>query len=147
MQDNQITLSGYVGTPVEFRDQNGPPWATFRVGSTPRYYNRQFNEWRDLATTWVTVKSTRDLAQNVAESLEVGDPVVITGRLRTQVWESQQGEARRREVLQASSICHDLNKGTTRFHRVDRSAPSKTQAEPEHADGLETLNQQSNPAA
>ncbi|MBK5216066.1 MAG: single-stranded DNA-binding protein [Propionibacteriales bacterium] len=147
MQDNQITISGYVGTAVEFRDQNGPPWAMFRVGSTPRYFDRQFNAWRDLETTWVTVKATRDLAQNIADSLKVGEPVLVTGKLRTQVWESKEGESRRSEVLHATAVCHDLNRGTSAFQRVDRTMAPPTPTDSDDVAVIETLDSQTRPAA
>lgn len=147
MQDNQVTISGYVGTAVEFRDLNGPPWAMFRVGSTPRYYDRQHNNWRDMETTWMTVKSTRALAQNVADSLQIGDPVVVAGKLRTQVWTSKEGESRRSEVLWADSVSHDLNRGTSTFQRVDRNAAVPVSDDGEDVAVLETLDQQTTPAA
>lgn len=147
MQDNQITISGYVGTAVEYRDQNGPPWAMFRIGSTPRYFDRQFNAWRDLETTWVTVKVTRDLARNIADSLKVGEPVLVTGKLRTQLWESKEGESRRSEVLHANAVCHDLNRGTSIFQRVDRMATAPTPTDSDDVAMIETLASQTRPAA
>ncbi len=148
MQDNQMTISGYVGTPVEFRDQNGngAAWAMFRLASTPRSYDKQHNNWRDLETTWLTVKAMRDLAHNVADSLKVGDPVVVTGKLRTQVWTSKDGESRRSEVLWAASVCHDLNRGTSTFQRVDR-AIAPPPADDEDVAVLETLDRQTAAAA
>ena len=42
--------------------------------------------------------------------------MVVTGRLRTRVWESQ-GTKHERMVIEASSIGHDLSRGTSRFTR------------------------------
>ena len=41
MFEATLTISGYVGTDVEFRDGNGnSALAIFRVGSTPRPFDR-----------------------------------------------------------------------------------------------------------
>ncbi len=61
-------------------------------------------------------------AQNVAESLEVGDPIIVTGKMRTERWTSQDGEARESTVLEASLIGHDLTWGVTKLRKVERQA-------------------------
>lgn len=147
MHDNQITIYGYVGTAVELRDQEGPAWAMVRIGSTPRHFDKQYKVWRDLETVWVTVKASFELAQNMAESLKVGDPVVVTGKLRTQVWQTKEGETRRSDVLYAATVGHDLNRGTAVFQRVDRKVAPPPTAESEDAAVLETLDRQTSPAA
>ncbi|MBW9208285.1 single-stranded DNA-binding protein [Mumia sp. zg.B21] len=123
MSDNQMTVYGNLGTPVDLRESNGFAWAMFRVGSTPRYYDRQQGGWRDLETVWITVKATRALAQNAAASLALGDPIVVIGRLRTHSWQDREtGEQHCRDVLEATAVCHDLNRGTTEFHRNEPAA-------------------------
>ncbi|KAA1418117.1 single-stranded DNA-binding protein [Mumia zhuanghuii] len=118
MSDNQMTVYGNLGTPVELRESGSFAWAMFRVGSTPRFYDRQQGGWRDLPTVWITVKAARTLAQNAAASLQLGDPVVVLGRLRTHAWKDKEsGEEHRRDILEATAVCHDLNRGTTTFRR------------------------------
>lgn len=120
MRDNEMTIYGNVGTPVDYRDNKGFVRAMFRVGSTPRFFDRQQGGWRDLETVWVSVKVTRHLAHNAAASLKVGDPVVVIGRMRTHVWEDKETqEPRKRDVLEAYAVCHDLNWGTTVYTRSE----------------------------
>lgn len=117
MSDNQITVYGNVGTEVDCRSSNGFHWAMFRVGSTPRGYDRM-KGWQDLETVWFTVKVIKNLAKNVAGSLRVGDPVVVVGRIRTHVWEdAETKEVHRRDVVEANAVCHDLSRGTTTYER------------------------------
>lgn len=143
--ENIITLYGRVGTAIELREGASVPWAMFRVGSTPRWYDAATRSWKDHETTWMTVKVFRNLAQNVAESLKVGDPVVVIGKLRTQSWTTKDGEARQSEVVEAHIVSHDLNRGITRYARVERQAP--TPAGPEaDVDVLESLVDQTPPA-
>lgn len=128
--DNILSFHGHVGTPVELREGAAVPWVMFRVASTPSVWDQASRSWRDLPTTWMSVKAFRQLAQNAADSLEVGDPVVVTGRLRTETWTTKDGELRESNVLEASLIAHDLTRGVTRFRKVDRQ-----QATPSSGDG------------
>jgi single-strand DNA-binding protein len=124
--DNILTFHGNVGTPVALREGAAVPWVLFRVASTPSVWDQASRSWRDLPTTWMSVKAFRQLAQNAADSLEVGDPVVVIGRLRTETWTTKEGEVRETLVLEATVVAHDLARGVTRFRKVDRQqqAPS-----------------------
>lgn len=123
MHDAQITISGYVGTDVEFRSSNGNGYdrAVFRIGSTARFRDRRDGVWRDHETVWMTVKVWRALAQNVAASIQRGEPVIVVGKLRTERWKGDDGEERQRDVLEASMVAHDLTRGTTVFRRAERT--------------------------
>ncbi|MET0929698.1 MAG: single-stranded DNA-binding protein [Aeromicrobium sp.] len=122
--DNILTFHGNIGTEVALREGAAVPWVLFRVASTPSVWDQASRSWRDLPTTWMSVKAFRQLAQNAAESLGVGDPVVVTGRLRTETWTTKEGEPRESTVLEATLIAHDLNRGVTRFRKIDRQQQS-----------------------
>ncbi len=117
--DNTMTFHGRVGTKVELRE-GSVPWVLFRVASTPSWFDQATRTWRDLETIWISVKAWRSLAQNAAESLEVGDPVVVIGKVRTEKWTTQDGQPRESTVLEANLIGHDLTWGVTKLQRVDR---------------------------
>jgi single-strand DNA-binding protein len=117
--DISVTLTGYVGGDIESRStKSGLPMATFRVGTTPRI--RRDNEWTDGPTTWVSVTCFRALADNVAASLHKGDPVIVSGRFRTQAWVDAGNESHERLVLEAAQVGHDLTRGRSRFERTRR---------------------------
>ena len=78
-----VQITGYAGSEVEIRG-NGTVSA-FRLACTPRV--RTKGEWSDGNTTWIEVSCFRLLAEHVAASVRKGDPVVVVGRLRTNVWE------------------------------------------------------------
>lgn len=139
--DNIVTLYGHVGTEIELREGTSVPWAMFRVGSTPRWFDTVTRTWRDHETTWMTVKVFRSLAQNVSESLNVGDPIVVIGKLRTQSWKTKEGEDRRMEIVEAQVVSHDLNRGTSRFARIERQAPAQSGPDAD-VEVLETLAEQ-----
>ncbi len=56
----------------------------------------------------------------MAGSLRRGDPVLVGGRLRTNVW-TKDGIEHERLVLEATSVGHDLTWGTSAFRRVSRT--------------------------
>ncbi len=126
--DNTMTFHGRVGTKVELRE-GSVPWVLFRVASTPSYFDQATRTWRDLETIWISVKAWRSLAQNVAESLEVGDPIVVIGKVRTEKWTTQDGQPRESTVLEANLIGHDLTWGVTKLRRVERLSPTMAKSD------------------
>ena len=111
-----VHMTGYVGGDVEFRN-NTVATASFRLACTPRI--RRAGDWSDGETTWITVTCFRSLAEHAASSVRRGDPVIVVGRLRTQVW-VKDGLQQERTVLEALTIGHDLTRGTSAFHRNER---------------------------
>ena len=125
----QVHITGYAATEVESRG-NGTV-AAFRLACTPRIKTK--NGWSDGNTTWLEVACFRTLAQHVAQSVRKGDPVLVVGKLRTNVWEKD-GQTHERLVLEADMVGHDLNRGTSIFQRPPRLATTdsrETQDPPE----------------
>lgn len=129
--DAIITVAGNLGTEVDFQPYDNFCRASFRMACTPRI--RRGNDWVDGNTTWINVECTNRIAENARDSLCKGDPVVVTGRLRTRVWEAE-GTRHERLVVEAAAIGHDLSRGTSTFARsqaVDRPDPASQPSEPE----------------
>ena len=74
MNESYVTLQGWVGGDVDLRDVGETQCASFRVGSTPRYFRN--GGWVDGQTSWFTVNCWRGLGKHVKESLQRGDAVV-----------------------------------------------------------------------
>ena len=113
----QVHITGYAGTEVESRGSGTV--SAFRLACTPRIKTK--NGWSDGNTTWLEVACFRTLAQHVAQSVRKGDPVLVVGKLRTNVWEKD-GQTHERLVLEADMVGHDLNRGTSIFQRPPRVA-------------------------
>ncbi len=132
--ETYVTVQGWVGSEPDFKEIGGQTArATFRVASTPRQFDRTHGTYIDKPTTWFSVECWRALAQNTFDSVHVGQPVIVTGRLRTHQWTDEAGETRSRVVLEAFSLGHDLNRGTTTFTKntprqagVDGAATSES---------------------
>ena len=85
--DTQITIAGNLVDDPELRfTPSGQPVAKFRVASTPRYMDRQTNEWKDGDSLFLTCNVWRQAAENVAESLTRGMRVMVSGGLRQRSW-------------------------------------------------------------
>ena len=135
MNDTYITLTGWVGSDVSLREvAGGQPVANFRVATTSRRFRN--NRWEDGTTTWYSVRAWRRLADNVTESIRRGDPVVVHGRLEADVWTKEDGTTNTQLVITATSVGHDLSRGTAVFSKPTRAegvasgetlAPASTQ--------------------
>lgn len=119
MFDTYITLNGWVGSDVSLREvAGGQPVANFRVATTSRKFRN--NQWEDGTTTWYSVRAWRHLADNVNESIRRGDPVVVHGRLEADVWTKEDGTTNTQLVITATSVGHDLSRGTAVFTKPTR---------------------------
>jgi single-strand DNA-binding protein len=123
--DTHLTVLGWVGSDPDFKELRQSPQTSFRLGSTPRQFDRALGKFVDKPTTWFTVQCWRGLAQNAFDSIRIGQPVIVTGRLRTHEWTDDAGEQHSRVILEAFSIGHDLSRGTTTFTKnAPRAAES-----------------------
>ncbi|GAA2812573.1 single-stranded DNA-binding protein [Kribbella solani] len=131
--ETYLTVLGWVGSDPDFKEYRKNSQTTFRLGSTPRQFDKALNQYVDKATTWYTVQCWRSLARNAFESVRRGQPLIVTGRLRTHEWTDDAGEQRSRVILEAFSLGHDLVRGTAAFTRsVSRAeAPAFAHADSE----------------
>jgi len=117
--DAQIWMTGNVGSEVEYRQvRDDLAFASFRLACTPR--TRKAGDWVDGETTWIAVSCSRSLAEHVKSSVGKGDPVIVVGRLRTTRWTDNQGVDQERMIIEATSIGHDLTRGTAAFRKAIR---------------------------
>lgn len=100
-----VTFAGNLTADPELRyAPSGAPVANFTVAVTPRMYDRELGEWRDGDTTYVRCAAWRTMAENVADSLDQGDRVVVSGRFRQRNWETSEGEKRTSYELDVDEI-------------------------------------------
>jgi len=125
---SQITLSGYVGSDVEYVKGDGWSAARFRLGSTP--YWRRGEEWVNGQTTWMTVRVHGTMAENVRDSVRKGDPMIVSGRLRTRSWGTADGAHHEQLVIEAQALGHDMARGVSTLVRPDRASMPIAESEP-----------------
>jgi single-strand DNA-binding protein len=120
MNEATVTFQGWVGNEVVHRDTAQGSVAHFRVGSTPRFRKRSTGDWVDGETSWFSVTCWRGLADHVRDSVRKGDPVLVHGRLRTDVWDRGDGQSSVTHVVEATYVGHDLSRGTAVFTKAAR---------------------------
>lgn len=122
--DTPITVIGNLtGEPQLQFTKNGVSYATFTVASTPRTFDKQANEWRDGDALFLRCSVWRQLAEHVAESLEKGARVIVTGRLKQRNYEKD-GEKRSAFEIDVEEIGPSLRYATAKVNRATRSSDS-----------------------
>src|SRR5499427_2753728 len=121
--DTAITIAGNLVDDPELRyTPTGQAVANFRVASTPRFLDRQTNEWKDGEPLFLTCNVWRQAAENVAESLQRGARVIVTGRLRQRSYETREGEKRSVMELEVDEIGPSLKYATAKVQKMQRSS-------------------------
>ena len=120
MNDTYITIVGNVVDAPRLRQTSaGIPVASFRIASTSRRFDREAGEWADHERLFATVTCWRAMAQNIAQSLKKGQPVVATGRFYSREYTKDE-VSRMSYELDATAVGHDLSRGTSEFTKVVR---------------------------
>ncbi|MET7284492.1 single-stranded DNA-binding protein [Streptomyces sp. NPDC005573] len=137
MNETVVCVVGNVATAPVYRELPSGTSARFRLAVTARFWDRERNVWTDGHTNFFTVWANRQLAGNVMASVEVGQPVVVQGRLKVRM-ETGAGQQQWASAdIDAVTIGHDLARGTAAFRRTPRpeAPPSVTpRAETRQAD-------------
>lgn len=130
MEDTYVTVSGNVITaPRRYSLKDGTTTALFRLAATPRYLDRRTQTWREGETAYYSVWCQRALAENALACLHSGHPVVVHGRLRLRGYEKD-GVRRLSADIEATTLGHDLRRGTTIFTKHHSAAPPATSEAP-----------------
>ena len=120
--DTQITIAGNLVDDPELRfTPAGQPVARFRVASTPRYLDKNTNEWKDGDSLFLTCNVWRQAAENVAESLTRGMRVIVSGRLRQRSYETKEGEKRTVYEIEVDDVGPSLRNASAKVNKVARS--------------------------
>ena len=93
--DTVITVVGNLTDDPELRfTPSGAAVANFTVASTPRFFDKQTNDWKDGDALFLRCSIWRQAAENVAETLTSGARVIVQGRLKQRSYETREGEKR-----------------------------------------------------
>jgi single-strand DNA-binding protein len=106
---SNITITGIVATtPRYLLSVDDLPCLSFRLAS---------DELTNGVINWYTITAFGQLARNAEGSIEKGHRVIVSGELNIRDWDN--GERTGTSVeLEANSMGHDLNHGTTKFTRT-----------------------------
>ncbi len=119
----QTTIVGNLTTDPELRfTPSGAAVANFTVASTPRAFDRQSNEWKDGETLFMRCSVWRDAAENVAESLQRGTRVIVTGRLKSRSYETKEGEKRTVIEMDVDEVGPSLRYASAKVTKTQRGS-------------------------
>lgn len=125
-----ITVRGSVGTdPQHVVTASGQGMGKFRLVANERRLNKENGKWEDIHTNWFSVTGFRELGRNIVASVNKGDRVVVTGRLKINEFQRGDGTMGQSADIEADSVGHDLAWGTSMFSRT-----------PKHGDRDESTN-------
>ena len=124
--DTNITLVGNLVDDPELRfTPSGQAVAKFRVASTPRFLDKQTNEWKDGESLFLTCNVWRQAAENVAESLQRGMRVIVQGRLKQRSYEDKQGVKRTVFELDVEEVGPSLRNATAKVSKAGGSGQGR----------------------
>jgi single-strand DNA-binding protein len=136
-----VTISGLVATtPRHLITQDGLPITSFRLASSHRRFDREQNKWIDGETNWFTITGFRQLAINLSTSVQKGERVIVSGRLKIRDWDNGERAGTSVEV-EAEHVGHDLFWGTSVFTRTVLVAESQPESDEEFEPELELAGQ------
>jgi single-strand DNA-binding protein len=123
--DTQITIAGNLVDDPELRyTPTGQAVANFRVASTPRFLDKATNEWKDGDSLFLTCNVWRQAAENVAESLQRGMRVIVTGRLKQRSYETREGEKRTVYEVEVDDVGPSMRNASAKVTKSNRSGGS-----------------------
>lgn len=136
-----VTISGLVATtPRHLITQDGLPITSFRLASSHRRFDREQNKWIDGETNWFTITGFRQLAINMSTSVQKGERVIVSGRLKIRDWDNGERAGTSVEV-EAEHVGHDLFWGTSVFTRTVLVADPQPENDEEFEPELELAGQ------
>jgi single-strand DNA-binding protein len=124
--ENTVQLTGNAVDEPELKfTPNGAAVANFRMAVTPRI--REGDAWKDGETSFFRVNVWRQMAENVAESIQKGTRVVVIGKLKVRSWETPEGDKRSVTEVEADEVCPSLKFATAKVEKASRSGQSRGQ--------------------
>lgn len=121
--ETPITVIGNLTDDPELKfTPSGAAVANFTVASTPRTFDRQTNEWTDGDPLFFRCAAWRQMAENVAESLQKGTRVIVQGTLKIRNFERQDGSRGTSVEINVDEIGPSLKFATAKSQRASRSS-------------------------
>jgi single-strand DNA-binding protein len=134
MNETTLTITGSLTADPELRfTPSGIAVANFTVASNARRFDKATNGYVDVEPIFLRCTAWRTLAENTAESLTRGARVIVTGNLRSNSYETREGEKRTSLELTVTELGASLLWATVKVTKADRASAASTSA----ADGDE----------
>lgn len=124
-----MTVVGNTTADAELRyTQQGKAVANFTVASTPRYFDKASNEWKDGEATFLRCSVWGDFAEYVSQSILKGTRVIVQGRYRQRQYEDREGNKRTATELEVDAVGPDLRYAVAAVQKMSRTAGAQQQS-------------------
>ena len=121
MNEIVTTVMGNAVTDVTLKTlPSGNCVANFRIANNPKRFDKQSNTWQELDPNFLTINAWGLLAENIANSVFKGQPLIVNGKLKVKQWKDGEKSGVSTE-LDAISIGHDLTKGCAEFTKIKKA--------------------------
>ena len=125
----EVTVAGTLTADPELRfTQSGVPVANFTVAANDRRFDKQTGQWVDGDATFLRCTLWRQPAENLAESLNKGARVLVTGTLRQRSYETGEGDKRTVLELDVTEVGASLKWATAKIAKAARTTGTTTPA-------------------
>jgi single-strand DNA-binding protein len=81
----------------------------------------EVQKWEDGEPSFFDISCFREMADNVAESVQKGTRVVVTGRLNQRSWQTDNGDKRSKVEIVADDVAVSLRWATAEVVRNERT--------------------------
>ena len=96
-------IEGRIGKDPEPKfTKNGDTYTKFGVAVTERVKNG--DQWEDGETSWYNVTCWKTLAETVSDTINKGDLILVSGRLKMETWSGDDGVERTAPAIAADSV-------------------------------------------
>ena len=130
-----LTVIGTLITNINRRRlADGTTVINFRVASNERRFDRASGTWTDGDTLYVSVTCWRQLAENVHRTFNLGDPIIVQGRLYSRNYEDRDGKRQSVTELEGIAVGPDLTRASAVVTRLRRDGTPLGSSSPASAD-------------
>lgn len=119
---NVTIVGNLTGSPELKFIPNGAAVCQFSVAVSQRV--KQGGDWIDGEPMYLRVTAWRDLAEHVAESLDRGQRVIVTGKLKMRSYESK-GEKRQSWEIDADEVGPSLRWAVAKVEKTTGNGPRR----------------------
>jgi len=118
-----MTIIGNLASDPEIRfTPSGKAVASFTILTSKSKKDEATGKWESTDTTGWLIKAWDQLGENVGESLQKGDAVIVNGTAVYKSWEKEDGSKGGRIEVTAWNVGLDLKRRSAKVNRTDRPA-------------------------
>jgi single-strand DNA-binding protein len=122
MNETALTITGSLTADPELRfTPAGIAVANFTVASNARRFDKAANAYIDTEAIFLRCTAWRTTAENITNSLNRGARVIVTGNLKSNSYETREGDKRTSLELNVTEVGASLLWATVKVNKPERT--------------------------